>query len=119
MARKQKVFLFAFAATVLVAAGAALLIAHHRKPQPAAIVSGYVDPALCAGCHSAIAASYHKTGMGHSFSRPSPGKIMGDFTAHNRLCNQPSGLCYDLLAHDGGYFERRYEIGFDGKQSSV
>ncbi len=119
MAHKPKVLLFAFAAIVLVAAGAAFLIAHHRKPQTAAIASGYVDPALCASCHSAIAASYHKTGMGHSFSRPSSGKMMGDFTAHNRLCNQPSGLCYEMLAHDGRYFERRYEIGFDGKQSSV
>src|ERR1700761_9180826 len=119
MARKQKVLLFALAVIVLGAAGAAFLIASHRKAQTAAITTGYVDPALCVGCHSAMAASYHRTGMGHSFSHPSAGKVMGDFTAHNHLCNQPSGLCYDMVAHDGRYFERRYEIGFDGKPSSV
>src|SRR6185295_3940836 len=33
---------------------------------------GYVNPALCSGCHSEIAPNYRSTGMARSFYRPLP-----------------------------------------------
>ena len=34
--------------------------------------SGYVDAALCAGCHAEIAQTYRQTSMSRSFFRPRP-----------------------------------------------
>lgn len=81
--------------------------------------SGYVNPAVCAECHGDIAATYHKTGMGRSFSPAAPGKVIGNFTRQNTICNKPSNLCYTMLERSGQYFERRYEIGFGGKETNV
>jgi Tfp pilus assembly protein PilF len=74
--------------------------------------SGYVNPKLCAGCHSAIAQAYQRTGMGRSFARPS-GIAAGTFH------HEASDTYYAMLQRDGSYYQRRWEIGFDGHESSV
>jgi hypothetical protein len=55
-----------------------------RQPRPPAEpANAYVNPAVCAGCHPGIAATYRKTGMGRSFARanaenvPAFGKTSG------------------------------------------
>ena len=77
----------------------------------------YVDSKVCAGCHPSIWESYHRTGMGRSFYRP---------TADNRIENytkiyyhRASDTYYAMVQHDGKYFQRQYQLDFDGKQTNL
>jgi predicted CXXCH cytochrome family protein len=79
----------------------------------------YADPALCGECHPGIAATYQKTGMGRSFHRvrteqdidwPTPGKPW-----HHAA----SDTFFEMVQRDGSWFQRRWQIGFDGKQTNV
>jgi len=81
--------------------------------------SDYVDPAICAGCHQGIAKSYQLTGMGRSFYRPRPGNTVEDYTTQNTVHNEPSGLTYTMVEHDGKFYQRRSEVGFDGQGTNV
>jgi hypothetical protein len=47
-------------------------------PAFASPTPGYVDPVLCAGCHTQIAKDYSKTAMAKSFFRPSPENTIED-----------------------------------------
>jgi predicted CXXCH cytochrome family protein len=81
--------------------------------------SSYVDPAVCASCHYDIAKTYQLTGMGHSLYRPAAASTIEDYKNRNTVHNQASGLSYTMVEHDGQYFQRRSEKGFDGKETNV
>jgi tetratricopeptide (TPR) repeat protein len=81
--------------------------------------SDYVDPAICTGCHQKISNAYHMTGMGRSVYRPSLSNEIEDYTTHNEVYNKRSDLHYTMLQRDGKFFQRRYQIGFDGKEINV
>jgi tetratricopeptide (TPR) repeat protein len=81
--------------------------------------SDYVDPSVCATCHSDIAASYRKTGMGRSFYRPDAKNSVEDYSQKNTLEHKLSGLSYTMVAHDGRFFQRRHSTGFDGKETNA
>jgi len=68
--------------------------------------------AQCATCHSKIAASFAKTGMARSFSKPAPIEPV-------RFYHQPSETWYAIEQRDGSYYQRRWRIGFDGKDAEV
>lgn len=107
--------------TVLIGALAAAGVWWHMRQatgassQPAA---RYADPALCEQCHPDIAATYHKTGMGRAFHRvraqdinwPTPGKPWH---------HASSDTYFEMVQRDGSWFQRRWQIGFDGKQTNV
>ncbi len=80
---------------------------------------GYVDSAICASCHQAIAKSYQLTGMGRSLYRPTPGNTIEDYTAHPTVHNEASGLTYTMVERDGRFYQRRSEVGFGGQQTNV
>ena len=75
----RKNVLLALASGVLLAGGAGLLLFRPAHPAPATLGSGYVDPAICAGCHEDIAKTYRLTGMGRSFYRPSTENTIEDY----------------------------------------
>jgi predicted CXXCH cytochrome family protein len=81
--------------------------------------NGYVEPATCAECHQAIAESYRHTGMARSISRPNPANMVEDFDNHTTVLHQASGDYYTMLRRGSEYFERRHQVGFDGKESNV
>jgi predicted CXXCH cytochrome family protein len=81
--------------------------------------SGYVDPAICAGCHQDIAKTYFLTGMGRSLYRPSAANTVEDYQTHNTVQNDASGLTYTMVEHDGKFYQSQSEKGFDGKQTNV
>jgi tetratricopeptide (TPR) repeat protein len=84
------------------------------------VSSGYVDPATCAVCHEEIARSYALTGMGRSFAKLGPGaNKIADFAARNRLHHTASNRHYTMLERDGRFYQRRHEIGADGRESNV
>jgi predicted CXXCH cytochrome family protein len=74
---------------------------------------------LCAGCHAGIYASYRQTGMGRSFYRPAPGNTVEDYTRNNRYFHAASDTRYEMLQRDGKYFQRRFQAGYDGKETNV
>jgi len=83
------------------------------RGQPA----GYIDSKVCAGCHQGIWETYRRTGMGRSFYRPSATNQIEDYT--KIYFHRPSATYYAMVQHDGKYFQRQYQIDYDGKQTNV
>jgi tetratricopeptide (TPR) repeat protein len=91
-----------------------------HPPTPAkTTASNYVNPAICMTCHQNIARAYDTTGMHRSLHRPTLADTIEDYKTHNTLYNKASGLYYTMLERDGKFYQRRYEIGFDGKETNV
>src|SRR6185503_15525154 len=109
--RSLKFGLLAAAALAILGAGA---LAQRAPGQPS---NGYIDGALCAGCHQEIAASFAKTGMGRSFSRLRPGNVIE--TLGKPYYHAASESWYEMIERNGEYFERRWQIGFDGHETNV
>jgi len=123
--RSRTVAVSAFAVAVLV--GLVIVLAavfRHRANGPAepfsnAAHSDYVDGAVCASCHQDIAATYRKTGMGRSFSRPTTANVVEDYVHANTLFHKASDLQYTMVDHDGAFYQQRSQVGFDGKPTNV
>ena len=81
--------------------------------------SGYVDGKVCATCHAKIAEMYRKTGMGRSFYRPSADNTVEDYQKRNEFLHQRSDTHYSMVTREGQYYQRRWQIGFDGKETNV
>src|SRR3984885_4452041 len=112
----------AAAGGVAILAGAAAGLGGGAKSLPEAppqAQSGYVNSSACAGCHAEIFKSYRLTGMGRSLYRPAPEKKVEDFKTHNTLYNRASDRYYTMLERDGKWYERRHQLGFDGKETNV
>src|SRR5579863_9706244 len=75
--------------------------------------NSYVDPAVCAQCHGQIAANYRKTGMGRSFYRPAPDPTAKPFY------HAASETYFAMVERGGKYYQRRWQIAFDGKETNV
>ena len=90
-----------------------------RAQPPPQAKSGYVNSAACAGCHSEIAKSYRLTGMARSLYRPDPGNTVEDYATHNQIYNRASDRYYTMLERDGKWYQRRHQIGFDGKEINI
>jgi len=113
----------ATAAVVLaIAMLAAWYYARHRRPHASSEqesgnpASGYVNAAVCTGCHEDLAAGFHRTGMGRSFSRLRPENVPAfGKPFHHRA----SDSYFAMLARDGRYYQRRWQIGFNGKETNV
>jgi predicted CXXCH cytochrome family protein len=83
-----------------------------------AAAAQYANPKLCAGCHPAIAKTFRQNGMGRSFSVPRPEILIEDFTTNNSYYHPASGTYYQMLNRDGVLFQRRYRLGFEGKETA-
>jgi predicted CXXCH cytochrome family protein len=57
--------------------------------------------------------------MGRSFYRPSPEKMVEDFTNKNTFYHQLSDSYFTMLQRDGKYYQRRYQLDSSGKQINV
>jgi predicted CXXCH cytochrome family protein len=79
----------------------------------------YVDAAVCARCHGEIANHYRKTGMGRSFYRLSPANAIEDFTPGKTYYHEASGSYFAMIERDGKYYQRRWQKGFDGRETNV
>ncbi|MBI3472055.1 MAG: tetratricopeptide repeat protein [Candidatus Solibacter usitatus] len=78
----------------------------------AAAEPGYVDPAACRPCHSALYDSFQKTGMGRSFSK-TVAPAIGTF--YHRASNRQ----YQVLQRAGEYFLRRSQLDAKGEEVNV
>jgi predicted CXXCH cytochrome family protein len=77
---------------------------------------GYVAADACAGCHQEIHDTYQHTGMGRSFYRPLPEKMVEDFSRINTYYHKASGDHYTMLARDGAYYQRRHQLDARGNE---
>src|SRR5687767_15512107 len=85
----------------------------------------YADTASCATCHDEIARTYSRTGMARGFSRVGPGSspvsvAQGSSPAIGApLFHKASNRYYTMVERDGRVFQRRHQIGFDGRETNV
>ncbi len=77
----------------------------------------YANPRQCAGCHPAIAKTYRENGMGRSFSTPRPEILIEDFS--KTYYHPASGAWYQMLNRNGTLIQRRYQLGFENKETNV
>jgi tetratricopeptide (TPR) repeat protein len=85
----------------------------------AAAGNHYVDARICAGCHNQIAQNHLHTGMGQSLFRPAPANTLEDYTRNNEFYHPLSDTHYAMILRDGTYYQRRWQIGFDGNPNNV
>ena len=88
-------------------------------PSAAGAGSGYVDSAACAACHQDIAETYRLTGMGRSFYTPRAENAIENFTTGNTFHHRASDRYYTMFERDGKFYQRRHQIGYDGKETNV
>jgi tetratricopeptide (TPR) repeat protein len=81
--------------------------------------SAYVDSEVCAACHSEIARTFKKTGMARSFYSPTAQNVIEDYKRANTYVHQKSGLRYTMSERDGEFYQRRFTIGADGRETNV
>ena len=81
--------------------------------------NAYVDSRTCAECHGAIAESFGHTGMGRSISRATSDNMPEDFAVRNTVYNKASGDYYTMIRRGDESYQRRHQIGFDGKETNV
>lgn len=79
----------------------------------------YVDARTCARCHRQIDADYRLTGMGRSMYRPARANTVEDYQSHREFFHALSDTHYSMIERDGAYYQRRWQIGFGGKETNV
>jgi predicted CXXCH cytochrome family protein len=82
-------------------------------------VNKYTDPALCAQCHADIAGSFRKTGMARSFYRLRPQNLVEDFKSGKPFYHEASDSYFAMTERGAKYYQRRWQRGFDGKETNV
>jgi predicted CXXCH cytochrome family protein len=124
LASKKQKFLGAAAAIAVTALAAGIYFAginfapRRTRPAADAPAARYVDAQLCAGCHAAIYQSYRQTGMARSFYLPAPENTRLEEPA-TRFYHKASDSWYSMSRRDGRYYQRRWRIGYAGKESDV
>ena len=110
---------------ILALSGVGAAFQAQRTPQrvsseaPSSAGGGYADPKLCAQCHPTIAATYKKTGMGRSFRKIQGENDLGAVPPAKPFFHQASSTWFNMLFHDGAWYQRRWQIGFDGRETNV
>jgi predicted CXXCH cytochrome family protein len=83
----------------------------------------YANPATCAQCHPAIAVTYMKSGMGRSFRKVRSEKDLDTAGSSTRLAkpfyHAASNSFFNMVFQNGAWFQRRWQTGFDGKETNV
>jgi tetratricopeptide (TPR) repeat protein len=77
------------------------------------------DSSTCSPCHRAIVEGYRRTAMARSFARPRASNTIEDYTGKRTYYHAASDTHFEMTQRDGRYFERQYQIGFDGKQINI
>ena len=81
----------------------------------------YVDSRVCAKCHQKIAETYRQSGfVGRSaLLVNAPPMQSGDYQSNHEFMHALSDTHYSMMIRDGAYYHRRWQIGFDGKETNV
>ena len=82
----------------------------------------YAAPASCAQCHTAIAAAYRKTGMGRAFRKLAQSDLGASESIPSvakPFYHAASESFFSMIFRDGAWFQRRWQKGFDGRETNV
>jgi len=111
------------AALIIVCLGLAATIHAADEKQPSGLIDpaadGYVNPRLCFGCHAQIYKTYLQTGMARSFAHPRPDNTVEDYTQNNHFFHAASNTYFEMYERGGEYYQRRYQLGYEGRQTNV
>lgn len=76
---------------------------------------GYVADEVCQLCHDDLWESYQEVAMSRSFFRPSPDRVIEDFS-NPRVEHVETHRMYEMGLEDGRYVFRRYQLDDDGEE---
>lgn len=97
---------------------AAVYIGAQTRPDGrASQTSEYAAPQTCAGCHRGVWETYRLTGMGRSFSRPTIENTLANWSGP--YYHAPSDSYFTMLRRGGKFFQRRHQLGPDGRETNV
>ena len=98
------------------------LQSYGATPEKVQRPAGYVDPKLCAACHPKVAETFRLTGMGRSFAKAGPkpanAKPLEKFDG-KEFYHALSDTRYSMVQRNGESYQRRWQTGFDGKETNV
>ena len=57
--------------------------------------------------------------MARSFYCPQPGNTIEDYSRANSYYHKPSDTHFTMIERDGKYYQRRYQIGYQGKETNI
>src|SRR5215467_1884333 len=106
-------------------AAAVLLCAHAQIPSGSAPArrapaqSEYADPILCAQCHQDIAGTFRRTGMARSFYRANAQNMAAALGDSKPFFHEPSRAYFEVFERAGRFYQRRWQLGFDGRDTNV
>jgi Flp pilus assembly protein TadD len=107
-------------ASVLIATAAgSFLLLRHREPVKAIVLQNYVDSAICVRCHAGESAGYARTGMAHAFSASDAQNTVNAPARTRQFYHAASGTYYELTEHDGRYYQRRWQDGFNNLPENI
>ena len=101
-------------AVLALAVGALIVYRSHGSQPEVADAQAYADPATCLRCHAEEADGYARTGMAHAFYKPTAEDTIQTPGGGHAFLHTASQSYYELTAHDGRFFEHRWQKGFDG-----
>lgn len=81
--------------------------------------SEYVDARTCGTCHQKIAQTFRLTGMGRSLYQPTEANKVEDYGKNHEFLHGLSGTHYSMIIRGGQFYQRRWQIGVDGKETNV
>jgi predicted CXXCH cytochrome family protein len=81
--------------------------------------NAYVAPAVCSQCHEGIATTFAKTGMGRSFYRATPQHMAEKVKNSKPFFHEASHTYFETIERAGKFYQRRWQIGFDGRDTNV
>jgi hypothetical protein len=57
--------------------------------------------------------------MGRSIFKPAPANTIEDYTNNHEFLHSTSDTHYAMIVRGADYYQRRWQIGFDGKETNV
>jgi tetratricopeptide (TPR) repeat protein len=111
--------------TAAMLAAVVLVRQHREQPQPLvsstpvqhSLPAEYAGADVCFSCHQEIARTFSATGMGRSFSTVR--SDLTHMTTRRPVYHAASDRYYTMTERGGTLYQRRYQIGFDGKETNV
>ncbi|MCA2968272.1 MAG: tetratricopeptide repeat protein [Acidobacteriaceae bacterium] len=95
---------------------AALATALYTAAQAPAAPAAYAPAAACAACHPSHAQTYQHSGMARSFSTPTVANTLANWT--KPYYHAPSQSYFTMLQRGGKFFQRRHQLGPDGRPTN-
>jgi len=78
--------------------------------------AAHAQVSVCAACHAEIAASFRKTGMGRSFYAM---RAEAETFPEKPYYHEASDSYFAMFERGGRVFQRRWQRGFDGKETNI